>query len=351
MKILFTCGTLMHGGAERVISVLSNELALLGHEVEILLYYKSKVWYELNEQVHVKTDPPGNVVKHILFRHNFFSKSKADIIISFLAPVNMVSIVSNMGTGKKLVVADRSDPRYAPKKFLLRQIRNILYRFADGAVFQSKNNQEYFSNYVQKKSTVIYNPVDVGKYKRIALKTQRKDKIVVVGRLIPSKNPFMILDAFLEILKDFPTYELSFYGDGSLREEIRIKAAEMGISDKVNTFGAVKNVFECIMDAKLYVLTSNYEGMPNSLIEAMCVGIPVISTKVSGAVDLIENDKNGRLIESTDTKGLISAISDLLSDYDTAIKYAEKAARLNEELDSKRIAASWVSYIDKVCNK
>ena len=91
----------------------------------------------------------------------------------------------------------------------------------------------------------------------------------------------MILDAFQEILKDFPTYELSFYGDGSLREEIRIKAAERGISDKVNTFGAVKNVFECIMDAKLYVLTSNYEGMPNSLIEAMCVGIPVISTRVS----------------------------------------------------------------------
>lgn len=353
MKILFCSATLLHGGAERVISILSNELVNMGHDVNILLYYDRPIWYELDDRVKVQNDEKvigkSGVLKHIVYRHKYFKSTDADIIISFLAPINMINILAKIFTGKKLIVADRNDPRKIPVNCIIRRLRNFLYYFANGVVLQSINNKNYFSKYVQNKSTVIFNPVDVGVYKGIALRSEKKDEIIAIGRLIEQKNPFMLLEAFEKITKKFPTYTLIYYGEGNLAEEIRKKAEKLGISEKVYLPGAVKNIFEKIKNAKLYVMTSKYEGMPNALIEAMCVGIPVISTKVSGAVDLISNRENGRLIECFNVNELAETMLNLLEDYDTAVRYAEKAIELNEKLNAKQIIENWLNYIDEVC--
>lgn len=354
MKILFTDATLMHGGAERVISILSNELVNMGHEVEILLFYDQPIWYEVDDKVKIHNDEEkigkASIIKHIIYRHKYFKKSDADIIISFLAPINMVNIVAAMFTGKKIIVADRNDPRKTPINPILRKIRNFLYIFADGVVLQSKNNKAYFSKKIQDKSTVIFNPVDVGKYKGKALESIKKDEIVAVGRIIEQKNPFMLLDAFVEIVKKYPTYKLTYYGEGNLSEAIKQRANQLGVGEKVNLPGAVKNIFESIESSKIYVMTSYYEGMPNALIEAMCIGLPVISTKVSGAVDLIRNGKNGILVECSETKELVHAIETLIDDYKIADKYARNAVLLNEKLEVKQIVKNWLEYINNIRN-
>lgn len=354
MKILFSDATLLHGGAERVISILANELVNMGHEVEILLYYDRPIWYKLDERVKVFNDEQvignANVIKHIMHRHDFFKHSDADIILSFLAPINMVNIVATFFTDKKIIVADRNDPRKTPVNPLIRVVRNFLYRFADGIVFQSKKNMSYFSEGVKKKSCVIYNPVDVGEYRGIALKTEKKDEIVAVGRLIEQKNPLMLLEAFKIVSGRFPTYKLIYYGEGDLCEQIRECSINMNISDKVFLPGATKAVFDKIKGAKLYVMTSNYEGMPNALIEAMCVGVPVISTKVSGAVDLIKDNGNGRLVDCGDAQTLAKIITELLEEYENAEKYAQNALELNEILNCKSIVKEWMKFIDDVRN-
>lgn len=354
MKILFTDATLLHGGAERVISILANELIELGHEVEILLYYDKPIWYQLNDKVKLLNDEQSigvsNPIKHILYRHKYFKKCDADIIISFLAPINMVSIVANFFTGKKIIVADRNDPRRTPVNFVVRKVRDFLYRFADGVVLQSSNNKAYFSKTVQKKSVVIFNPVDVGAYKGIALTTPKQDEIVAVGRLIDQKNPFMLLDAFGAISKKHPTYSLTYYGEGNLAEAIKQKANQMGIGDKVNVPGAVKDVFEHIKSSKLYVMTSHYEGMPNALIEAMCVGVPVVSTKVSGAVDLIDDGVNGRLVDCGDPKALAKVLSEMIENYSSVEHCAKEAIKLNEKLEAKQIVKNWLEFTEEILN-
>lgn len=352
MRILFTDATLMHGGAERVLSILCNRLVELGHEVEVLLYYDRPIWYEIDRRVHIANDEENigkkNVLKHIRFRHRYFRNSDADVIVSFLAPFNMINIIASMHSGKKLIVADRNDPRCVPSKRMVRVLRDILYRFADGIVLQSIKNQAYFSKCVQRKSTVIFNPVDLGESKGAALSSEKSHEIVAVGRLIEQKNPMMLLHAFAAFEKTNPDYKLIYYGEGNLREAIAEEASRLGIRDKVLLPGAVHNIFEAISHAEIFAMTSFYEGMPNALIEAMCLGMPVVSTKVSGAVDLIEDDVNGRLIEVDDTAALTEALKELAAQPELRERYARNACQLSERLKADQIVAEWTRFIEEV---
>lgn len=352
MKILFTIFSLTHSGAERVVSILANEMAKSGHEVTVLLYYDRPVWYELDKRVRVVSDEQfigkTNAVKHVLFRNRYFRKNDFDVILSFLAPMNMVNLVAAMGTKKKIIVADRNDPRFIPKKRLIRAARNFLYRFADGVVAQSKENRGYFSKCVQKKCEVIFNPIQMEGYRERALSVQKRDEIVSVGRLIEQKNPMMLLEAFARFVKMHPSYSLIFYGEGECKEKLEQRACALGIEKNVVFPGAVKNIFESEIYAKLFVMTSQFEGMPNALIEAMCIGVPVISTKVSGAVDLIQDGMNGKLIECNDIEGLYAVMTEMIDDYETGRRYAENAVQINNDLTVERIANQWMEMIRKV---
>jgi glycosyltransferase involved in cell wall biosynthesis len=290
----------------------------------------------------------ANIIKHILYRHKFFKKSDTDIILSFLAPFNMVNIVASAFTGKKIIVGDRSDPKRVPTNVFIRKIRNFLYRFADGIVLQSEESKCYFSKKVQKKSRVIFNPVNVGEYRGAGLQTDKEDKIVSVARIIEQKNPQMLLEAFFEVHKCYPSYSLVFFGEGEMKHQLQQRAKALELEAAVKFPGAVKDVFEKIKSARLFVMSSNYEGMPNALIEAMCIGIPVVSTRVCGAVDLIKDGENGRLVDCADKEELAAVIMEMLSDDRQLTRYAENASKLNDELEVHKIANQWISYIQEV---
>ena len=112
--------------------------------------------------------------------------------------------------------------------------------------------------------------------------------------------------------------------------------------------GSTKELHEKIKNASIFVLSSDYEGMPNALIEAMCLGLPVISTKVSGATDLIKDHENGILTELNAQKELETAMMELIENQSLANKIAEKAVELNRELELDRIMNQWIQFIKKI---
>ena len=112
--------------------------------------------------------------------------------------------------------------------------------------------------------------------------------------------------------------------------------------------GYSKKVYEEICDAEIFVLSSNYEGMPNALLEAMCLGLPVISTKVSGASDIIKDGENGYLVEPNDINGMVNAIDKLVSDEKKREAFAKEASKLSKITDSHIISLQWKKYIDGV---
>ena len=349
-KHLFFIGTLQNGGAERVVSILAGKMAEQGMNVEILTYYDMPVFYNIHSDVKVtcveKETGTKSKGKNFLWVRKYF-KENADVLISFLAPFNIFALVCNLGTGTPIIVADRNDPTKIPSNTLVRKVRDFLYRFADGIVVQTKKNQSYFSKQVQKKSVVIYNPINLGEKSGSALQTAKHKKIVSVGRLMQQKNQKMLLGAFKNVLEKYPDYQLVIYGEGPMREELEAYAKELGVEKSILLPGNVADVHDRIKGAEIFVLSSDYEGMPNALIEAMCLGLPVISTKVSGATDLIKDHENGLLTELDNQKELEAAMMELIENPILEEKLAKNATQLNDSLELSKIMNQWIHFIKK----
>ncbi len=349
-KLAIICGTLHSGGAERVISIISEKLAEK-YSVEIILYYDRKIWYNISDKVRVTVIETECTRKGVINRALWLRrhlKKNADVVLSFLAPFNIFTLLSTFGVKMPKIVADRNDPRFVPTNKLIRLLRDFVYRFATAVVVQNDNNKKYFSKSIQKKCHVIFNPVMFERYKAIGLTAEKSNKIVCVGRIIKQKNNNMLINAFKNISDEFKNVRLVFYGEGNMKEELEKKVNNMGLGEKVQFKGNVKDVIENIKDAKMFVMTSNYEGMPNALLEAMCAGLPVISTKVSGAVDVIENGKNGILVDINDEKALCDAMCSFLNDEVYAKKCAENAVGVSQMLDTELIIKNWTELIERV---
>ena len=352
MRIMFSIATMSHGGAQRVISIIADQLITEGHNVEILTYYDEKPWYELNPQIKLSCDEKiigkTGVLKHILFRRKYIKQEKPDAVLSFLAPFNMIMIVAMLGLKIPLIVADRNDPKRVPENKYVRMIRDFLYNFADRVVVQNNSNKSYFGKKVQSKCDVILNPIELNGKKGQAIAEIKTNKIVSVGRIIKQKNPLLLADAFCRIAPDFPSYSLVFYGEGDMGNQILDFAKQRGMEGRVLCPGPVENVYDNICDSKLFVLSSDYEGMPNALLEAMCFGLPVVSTKVSGATDVIENMENGILVDCNSIDQLETAMRKMVADQTFAQKCAVEAQNLADELDKTEITRQWLNCIKRV---
>ena len=354
MKIEFFVGEFSEGGAERVISILANELTSRGHEVVILKYFNSINYYKTDERVKISSleelTGTKSKLKNIAYLHKHL-KSFDGVFVSFLAPFNILALIANMGNKTPLIVADRNDPSKLPGNKFLRMLRDYLYRFADRVVVQTSKNKAYFSNKVQSKTEVIYNPLILNDMEGKAIETKKEKIIINIGRLEPQKNQDMLVDAFKLFHEKHPEYKLFIYGEGSYRKELESRVDSLGLNDCIYLPGNVKDIFERLCSCEFFVLSSNYEGMPNALIEAMGLGVPVISTKVSGATDLVKDGINGLLIDVNDNVSLLDSMNRLAESEELRRNLSQEAIKIVAMLNSKNICDIWEKTISDVLRK
>ncbi len=348
--IYFSTGTLSSGGAERVISILANNLAEEGHRITIFMWIGNTVFYKFDKRIRIISIQDecqsSSIIKKMLWLRNYVRNNRPNIFMSFLAIFNIACLFTLAGLKVKTIVCERNDPRFTPLQKPLRYVRNWIYRYADGILTQTKNNKNYFSDNIQKKTTVIYNPIFMDSSLVGSAKFVHKQKAIIsIARLTPQKNQIMLIDAFAKFHKKHPDYKLYIYGEGPSREKLESHIGELELSDFIFLPGVVENVFEYLKPAEMFVLSSNFEGMPNSLLEAMCVGLPCISTKVSGAVDLIRDDENGFLIDINSTAQMSDRMCQLAEDKDLRYSIAEKASTIFDILNVDVISSSWKEYI------
>ncbi|NMA14486.1 MAG: glycosyltransferase, partial [Clostridia bacterium] len=352
---MFIAASLVPGGAERVISELSNYFVNNGLAVSILLISGDVVKYDLHPDIKIISmyeDMKGRSGLWAMLRRKFLITQyvkhvNPDIIFSFLSDVNIYSCLA-LGLSKyKLIVSERNDPERDPASMLKRKIRDVVYKLADGYVFQTEAAKSYFPKSIQQKSTVIPNPIKAEL--PAPHRGEREKRIVAVGRLEPQKNYVLLLRAFAELHKGYPDYTLDIYGEGSQREYLLRTAKALGVTPRVNFNGVVHNVHDLIKSASLYVLTSDYEGMPNALMEAMAIGLPCVASDCpcGGPAMLIRDGENGLLFPVGDQKALVECMKKILGDKELALLISQNAIHIRNKYKLSSIAEQWMLFAEK----
>lgn len=355
MKCLFVAPGMAFGGAERVCAILAREWAVSGVETCILVTKtEAEAMYPLPENtllVSCKKEVQGAKIKQLaLIRaiRKWCTAWKPDVVISFYNDLCALTALAVRGLNIPLLYSERNDPGRTNRRFMDRVYRKITELFADKVVFQTQGARKCYSGFVQKKSQVILNPLDASAFPVHDFGKERKE-IVSVGRLEPQKNQKLLITAFAKLAKRHPEYRLVIYGTGSLQKALEQQIREAGLDGCVLLAGTRKNVQDAIRDAALFVMSSDYEGLPNALMEAMALGLPCLATDCTpgGARELIRHGQNGLLVPCGDVNALAAAMEKMITDREMAAILGKNAIELREKADSQRIANEWLAFIQQ----
>lgn len=368
MKILFATTRLTYSGAPKMMAWVANQMAAKGHEVHLLTFYSEEQARLLHEKVTMRSLKVSKsrsrlvrnttgMLKTISRLHRTVKELKPDVVVTFLDSVGYVyPLVGRILTKAKFIGSERADP-YVWRGFT-RAVRVFLLQFMHGMVFQTQGAQRYFEKRkrVINRSVVIPNPVVLSDtvlnmQKNIPSFSQRDKVIVTVGRLsLHQKRQDVLLDAFKLFHEENPGYILVIYGDGPDAKRIQAMIDERGLTGCVILAGRTNRVEKEIFNAAAFVLTSDYEGIPNALIEAMSIGVPSISTDCSpgGAALLIRNGENGFLVPRGDTEAIAEKMRLVVSDEEIADLFSKNGPSITNELEEMVIADKWEAYLHKI---
>lgn len=348
MKVVLVTAGMAGGGTERVIAVLANYLIEKKHAVTILMTSRDDVVYELHEDVRVVAigkstgGSPIKRVKRILDLRQYFRQDKSQVIVSFGTETNLFSLLAHVGLKNKIIVSERNDPNQCGYPHL----RNLVYRMADRLIFQTEEARLCFPKKIAERGVVISNPL--AKNMVSGFTGERSHDIVAVGRLEPQKNHKMLLRAFALFHRKYPDYRLVLYGEGFLLEKLKALTGELCIADKVIFAGFAQEVEKKIQDAAMYVLSSDYEGISNSLMEAMALGLPVVSTDcpIGGSGLLITDKENGLLTPVGDAEAFAQAMGYIAENPERAAFMGKQAEYVKKEYSVESICQKWLQEID-----
>ena len=348
MKLTFVTSTLHAGGSERVMSLLANTFAQKGYEVEIVCINKHLVFYPIDEKVKVwfaedEVKSPS-ILKKVLWLRNHIKNDRPNVVIAFMLEVYCVTLASLIGVSVPVISSERIDPHFFGRaKGLLRW---LLLRRTTHLVVQTVRIKDFYSAKLQSRTTIIPNPVTDKVFSLTP--TLKQKRIIAVGRLAYQKNYPMMFRAFAKVHHDFPDWQLVVYGNGPQKDEIRGVIERLGMEGHIILAGKSDHVVEEMNKSSLFVMSSDYEGMSNALLEAVCVGLPVISTDVSGARDLITEGVNGYIVPVGNERALTLALSSMLSSPEKMDEMGRQSKALAPRFREEQIVGQWEELIKKV---
>lgn len=361
-KIAFLINSLGKGGAEHVVVNLADHFARIGYEILLVTSRRLPEEYEvtfpakrrlLEEEI---ADAPfgraGKVPARLVRLAAIWKEEKPDIIVAFIGKMNLYAMLS---TGKlhriPVILSVRSDPAREYPSRLQKKLAEMLFCRAAGVIFQTEDAMRAFPESVQRRSCVLPNALDES-FVRERYVGPREDEIVMVGRLDTNKNHQLLLRAFARLHEDYPEMKVMFYGGGLPGDDtqpmLKNLAEELGIAKKVHFMGRRSDIRSRIEHSRIFVLASNYEGMPNALLEAMATGLAVISTDCpcGGPRSVIRDGENGLLIPVGDEAALEAALRRILENPELEERMGRAAAELAQELSPEKVCRRWQEEIE-----
>lgn len=399
MKFFLVIDSLSGGGAERVLLNISKSLSCSGHDVVVVLTLGNRIAYEIPDHVRVvflgdKAPKNNNKVLNVFFKHDFllfcfFSKifkkfykfisdltiasekfahfileESPDCILSFLPNSNVISILAkkNHKISCPLILSDRN---YLQKEItrlgyplFYNTIFKKYYRNADLHISVSSLCKKYLNetfNIDVNKIVTINNGVDIEFVRNKAKSSfaynnakyvydREMLKIVTAGRFSEQKDHSSLLQALAIVSKKISCC-LFLIGEGELQEDLRLKARQLGVDGIVYFVGWQDNPYSIMSHCDVFVLSSLWEGFPNALLEAMAVGLPVISTRCpSGPEEILDYGKYGMLVPPGDPEAMALAVAQF-ADGNYRKKQAHLARRRVEFFSLERSMEKYVNTL------
>lgn len=348
-EIVFVHPSLLGGGAERVAIALASYFVSKGYRFTFLLTKSKEISYSIPSGVEVVdnfADPSLEPLQQIRHIRRIMKANPRATFISFLPHQNMYTLLAAMHLPNKVVVSVRNDPRFDfPNSFMLSNVRNLLYRSASSIVFQTKVQKQLFPRHLQDKGKIILNPISNSVPKPFT--GIRRKVIVTAGRLEEQKNHSMTVRSFAQFHKTHPDFVLEIFGEGSQEPELRQLVGDLGVTDFVYFMGFSSDVLDHMRTATAFVMSSRFEGLSNSMIEALCMGVPTVCTRSlgGGAEAVIRDGANGVLVDVDDIVAEARALCALADDVGFAHRISLQAARLRNELSLEVIGEAWERVI------
>ncbi len=387
-QIVFLIKVMNGGGAERVVSLLTRAMAERGCSVTLILTHQTlreAMLSDIDKRITVISLPDetggrqalskaamlyarlvgkaGNetkasVLKYLARNYScvqwlraYFKEHKNATAVAFLYDSIFLTLLSKTRKNK-VVISERGDPcQSLSSKTTMAFLENEFKR-ADKIVFQSPDVKKWYEENAGVSGTVIFNPVKSDLPEPYS--GERQKKIVNFCRISDQKNLCLLVQAFAIFRKDFPEYELEIIGDpvgngaqGYL-QTVEAEIRRCRCDSCIRILPSRKNIHESIKDYAMFVSSSDYEGMSNSMIEAMAIGLPCVCTDcpAGGARAVIRDGENGLLVPVKDADALAKAMKRIITEDGLAEKLPHNAVRIREEQSLDKIIEKWMKVIN-----
>lgn len=349
-KIAIIAHGLSGGGAERVASIVANYFADLNYQVLFVAAYSEKREYELDPRIRyaaVKTNSSGGMMRFIersFSIRNMVREFGAEIAFSFITN----ELIPLEFSGVEVIPSLRIDPKSTDSSFIRRHIRRFVYHHAKNVIFQTEDAKNYFDGSIRKKGVIIGNPLK--RHLPVWDEEGHRKIFMTACRITKQKNIPMLINAFIRFHQDYPDYGLEICGDGEpagYKEKMEGYVAEKGAAGYIVFKGHLPDIHNIMCDAEAFILTSDYEGLSNSMLEAMAIGLPCICTDCppGGARGYIRNNVSGILIPVGDETELDKAMRKIADSGDFRHKISESSRYVRDVLNQDDICRQWENLI------
>lgn len=353
--LLFYINAIHDGGAERVLLQLAKRFAACGYRAVVVTSFVDQWEYPVPEGVERLSIEQAQIPQSRLRRNlsrikalrRLIREYKPAALISFMAEPNFRAVLASRFLPVKTIVSVRNDPEREYGGRLGRIIGKWLLPLADGCVFQTEQAKNWFPKRLQKRSKIIMNQVDERFFQVTG--TGENGYVMTAGRLTAQKNQALLIRAFAAIAGNVEE-ELRIYGEGELRQSLEALIAQLGMEGRIRLMGASDDMPAALAGCKLFVLPSDFEGMPNALLEAMAAGRCCVSTACpcGGPEAVIKNGVNGLLVPVGAEEALSAAMLELLKNEDKRLSMAAAAAESAEAFRPEAIFEHWREYVEQV---
>lgn len=346
------------GGAQKIQAFVANSLYKNGYDVVAFNMDKKKCTINLDRDiqiVNVLYEPPHNIFKQLFYKLKYLfqlrrilKKYKIEILCSFLSDVVRISTLALAFSDIKIIGSERGDPTRFPIADFRKYKKS--YEKCSAVVFQLANVKNIYSINDSIKQYVIPNPCIPRENSFCEHEFCNTKKVFSAGRLCSQKRFDLLIEAFEIVHNTIPEAVLEIYGDGPLEEELNNIIIKKGLKNIAKIIKNENNVFKVAINNDIFVLASDYEGIPNVIVEAMASGVPVVSTDCTpgGASFLLNQGECGLIVPRESATELAKAIVELLNNIELQKKYSEKGKEYIQSFSIDVIAKQWIKVFEKL---